>query len=83
VGRSEAAKGEGVIRDPNLHRKVLKKVLGESRELGFFPQGLIRSPLLGPKGNTEFLVLWSLATDGSSTDDDLIRAVFTKIDGPD
>jgi 23S rRNA (cytidine1920-2'-O)/16S rRNA (cytidine1409-2'-O)-methyltransferase len=60
VGRSEAAKGEGVIRDVALHKKVLKEVLNEATEVGFYAVGLIRSPLLGPKGNTEFLALWTL-----------------------
>jgi len=83
VGRSEAAKGEGVIRDPALHRKVLKRVLAEGREMGFFPSGLIRSPLMGPKGNTEFLVFWLLVADLSIEDDALIRAVFDKVEKPD
>ena len=83
VGRSEAARGEGVIRDPALHRKVLKTVLNEARQMGFFPVGLIRSPLLGPKGNTEFLVLWSLDIAPSLNDDALILAVFEKTGKPD
>jgi 23S rRNA (cytidine1920-2'-O)/16S rRNA (cytidine1409-2'-O)-methyltransferase len=83
VGRSEAAKGAGVIRDPALHRKVLKMVLNEAREMGFFPTGLIRSPLLGPKGNTEFLVLLSLEAEASLKDEDLIRVVFEKMEKPD
>jgi 23S rRNA (cytidine1920-2'-O)/16S rRNA (cytidine1409-2'-O)-methyltransferase len=83
VGRSEAAKGEGVIRDPALHRKVLNTVLSEGRDFGFFPLGLIRSPLLGPKGNTEFLVLWSLVSDPSINDENLIQGVFEKLEKPE
>jgi 23S rRNA (cytidine1920-2'-O)/16S rRNA (cytidine1409-2'-O)-methyltransferase len=56
AGRADAAKGEGVIRDPEVHRKVLRDVLMAAQDLGFCVKGLIRSPLLGPKGNTEFLV---------------------------
>lgn len=56
AGRADAAKGEGVIRDPDIHRKVLREVLQAAQDLGFGVKGLIRSPLLGPKGNTEFLV---------------------------
>ena len=56
AGRQESAKGEGVIRDESVHRQVLSEVLHAAEELGFAVQGLIRSPLLGPKGNTEFLV---------------------------
>lgn len=56
AGRHDAAKGEGVIRDPAIHRQVLRDVLQAAEELGFGVRGLIRSPLLGPKGNAEFLV---------------------------
>jgi len=56
AGRQDAAKGEGVIRDPAVHQKVLYEVLTAAGQEGFEISGLIRSPLLGPKGNTEFLV---------------------------
>jgi 23S rRNA (cytidine1920-2'-O)/16S rRNA (cytidine1409-2'-O)-methyltransferase len=55
AGRRETAKGEGVIRDPAIHKRVLLEVLTFAVETGFGVRGLIKSPLLGPKGNTEFL----------------------------
>ena len=55
AGRSAVARGGGVIRDPAIHRQVLEDVLASSQAQGFALRGLIRSPLLGPKGNTEFL----------------------------
>lgn len=55
AGRKEAARGEGVIRDPAAHRRILSEVLGFAVETGLGVRGLIRSPLLGPKGNVEFL----------------------------
>ncbi len=55
AGRGAVAHGAGVIRDPAVHRQVLQDVLGFARLEGYGLQGLIRSPLLGPKGNTEFL----------------------------
>ncbi len=55
AGRKESAKGQGVIRDPELHRRILLDVLSFADQAGFGVMGLIRSPLLGPKGNTEFL----------------------------
>ena len=78
VGRAEAAKTEGVIRDPSLHRKVIKTVFGEANELGFYAEGLIRSPLLGPKGNTEFLVLWSLNEPVKRLENDMVQTLFGK-----
>ena len=56
AGRKDVARGDGVIRDPEIHRQVLLDVLSFAQYEGFQPRGLIRSPLLGPKGNTEFLV---------------------------
>lgn len=55
AGRKETARGEGVIRDPAVHRTVLLDVLGFAQADGFGVRGLIRSPLEGPKGNVEFL----------------------------
>jgi 23S rRNA (cytidine1920-2'-O)/16S rRNA (cytidine1409-2'-O)-methyltransferase len=55
AGQAEAARGEGVIRDPLVHRRVLNEVLEYAQNHGFCVEGLIRSPLFGPKGNTEFL----------------------------
>jgi len=56
AGREDAAKGEGVIRDPAVHRKVLEEVVNFASEQNYEVCGLIRSPLTGPKGNIEFLM---------------------------
>lgn len=56
AGRKEVSKGKGVIRDPQIHRRVVKEILGFSQKQGFRVKGLVRSPVLGPKGNVEFLV---------------------------
>ncbi len=57
AGRREVARGEGVIRNPEIHRNVLLDVLTCAQEENYRIAGLIKSPLLGPKGNVEFL-LW-------------------------
>mgnify|MGYP001106012711 CR=1 FL=1 len=56
AGRQEVRRGKGVIRDPEVHRQVLMEVLGYAAGAGWQVRGLIASPLLGPKGNREFLV---------------------------
>ena len=56
AGRKDVARGDGVIRDPEIHRQVLLGILSFAQEHGFCVRGLIKSPLLGPKGNVEFLV---------------------------
>jgi 23S rRNA (cytidine1920-2'-O)/16S rRNA (cytidine1409-2'-O)-methyltransferase len=64
AGKQEAARGEGVIRDPEIHRRILSEVLGFAEQNGFGLFGLIRSPLVGPKGNIEFL-LWAGVSEAS------------------
>jgi 23S rRNA (cytidine1920-2'-O)/16S rRNA (cytidine1409-2'-O)-methyltransferase len=56
AGRKDVSRGDGVIRDPQIHRQVLVDVLEFAQREGFGVRGLIKSPLLGPKGNAEFLV---------------------------
>jgi 23S rRNA (cytidine1920-2'-O)/16S rRNA (cytidine1409-2'-O)-methyltransferase len=56
AGRREVARGAGVVRDPEIHRQVLLDVLNFAQQAGLAARGLIKSPLIGPKGNAEFLV---------------------------
>jgi 23S rRNA (cytidine1920-2'-O)/16S rRNA (cytidine1409-2'-O)-methyltransferase len=56
AGRSDVGKG-GVVKDPEVHSRVLKETVGAARSLGFGILGLMPSPLRGPAGNVEFL-LW-------------------------
>jgi 23S rRNA (cytidine1920-2'-O)/16S rRNA (cytidine1409-2'-O)-methyltransferase len=56
AGKKDVARGDGVIRDPEIHKQVLLDVLAFAQGEGFQIRGLIKSPLLGPKGNAEFLV---------------------------
>ncbi|HSB02098.1 MAG TPA: TlyA family RNA methyltransferase [Anaerolineales bacterium] len=56
AGKKDVSRGDGVIRDPEIHRQVLIDILGFAQKEEFQIRGLIKSPLLGPKGNAEFLV---------------------------
>lgn len=78
AGRADVSRGEGVIRDANVHRQVLEGVLRAAVEAGFAVRGLIRSPLLGPKGNTEFLgwLQYPAAGEAPANLDELIREVL-------
>lgn len=69
AGRKDVSRGDGVIRDPEIHRQVLLDVLSFAKQAGFGLRGLIKSPLLGPKGNAEFLVWLDLDPDGKSVED--------------
>jgi 23S rRNA (cytidine1920-2'-O)/16S rRNA (cytidine1409-2'-O)-methyltransferase len=77
AGRAEAARGEGVISDPAVHRKVLADVLSFAQASGYAVNGLIRSPLLGPKGNVEFLAHFSLGkATAAQTAENLIEGAL-------
>jgi 23S rRNA (cytidine1920-2'-O)/16S rRNA (cytidine1409-2'-O)-methyltransferase len=66
AGKKDVSRGDGVIRDPEIHRQVLLDVLSYAQQEGFAIQGLIKSPLLGPKGNAEFLVWLNFGTTTES-----------------
>lgn len=48
--------GEGVVTDPSLHRQSIDKISHFAAQFGLQSHGVIESPLLGPKGNREFLI---------------------------
>lgn len=74
AGRKVTARGQGVIRDPEIHRQVLLDVLTFAQTQGWGLQGLVKSPLLGPKGNAEFLT-W-LGSDSGKDVDGLIDKIL-------
>jgi 23S rRNA (cytidine1920-2'-O)/16S rRNA (cytidine1409-2'-O)-methyltransferase len=58
AGKSEADRGAGVISDPAIHDRVLRELREFATEtVNLIWQGVTASPLLGPAGNKEFLVL--------------------------
>ena len=50
-----------------MHRRVLQEVLEFAQAQGFGLCGLLRSPLLGPKGNVEFLAWLVLGAPPAAT----------------
>ena len=55
AGRDEVEK-HGVIRNPEVHDKVINGIKEFSTELGLSVMGVCESPLTGPKGNREFFI---------------------------
>lgn len=76
AGRAETARGSGVIRDPLIHKAVLEKILTFAQTTGFQVMGLIRSPLVGPKGNIEFLVHLALPKKEDRDITAMVQALF-------
>jgi 23S rRNA (cytidine1920-2'-O)/16S rRNA (cytidine1409-2'-O)-methyltransferase len=60
AGKKDVSRGDGVIRDPEIHKQILLDVLAFAQNEGLQIRGLIKSPLLGPKGNIEFLAWLNL-----------------------
>jgi len=56
VGRGLVGKG-GVVRQPELHQRVVSELERFCRDQGLAVEGVVESPLLGPKGNREFFIL--------------------------
>lgn len=61
AGKAEADRGAGVITDPAIHARVMRELKEFAGARGWHWRGDVESPLLGPAGNKEFLVL--LETD--------------------
>lgn len=62
AGKDEVGK-KGVVRDIETHRKVINNILELSIGLGFSVDSLDYSPIKGPEGNIEFLILLSKNED--------------------
>lgn len=71
AGREKVGKG-GIVRDPAIHRQVLSEILNWSIDNELTPLGLIRSPIYGSDGNTEFFVWLGL---GQETDLYLLEVI--------
>lgn len=72
VGKGRVGKG-GVVREAALHREVVERVLTDAALKGLSPAGLIRSPIVGPAGNVEFLAWLRL---GGAMPDEAVRAAW-------
>ena len=80
AGRQEASRGEGVIRDHQIHHRVLYEVLRFAEELGYAVRNLIRSPILGPKGNVEFLAHLTYPAEDGPESDSMVAQILSKMD---
>ena len=56
VGKGQVGKG-GVVKDRRLHYQVILSLQQFFESLGLECSGVVPSPILGPKGNREFLTL--------------------------
>jgi 23S rRNA (cytidine1920-2'-O)/16S rRNA (cytidine1409-2'-O)-methyltransferase len=78
AGRSLVSKGKGVVRDPQVHRSVLLDVLEAAQKEGYAVLAAAKSPLLGPKGNAEFLAYLKLSSgiETDNTVEEMVEAIL-------
>ena len=55
AGRQEVGRG-GIVRDEEVHQRVVEDVTAAARALGLTRIGLVESPITGMEGNREFLL---------------------------
>ena len=74
AGREKVGK-KGVVRDPAIHAEVIGQVWKFAGEQGFSVQGLTYSPVKGPNGNIEFLILLKKGAGGDPETDRITNVV--------
>jgi 23S rRNA (cytidine1920-2'-O)/16S rRNA (cytidine1409-2'-O)-methyltransferase len=79
AGRADA--GRGVVRDPEVHRGVLRTVTEAARGWGGSVVGVVDSGLPGPKGNREFFV-HLVNRPGAANPDDIDRWIDEAVAAP-
>jgi len=83
AGRKLVGKG-GVVKDPNVHRKVIQSVCDMAIKVGLVVKGISYSPIKGPAGNIEYLV-WFQKSDAQGLDniEETIDSVVSKAHNAD
>lgn len=62
AGREKVGK-KGVVRDPDVHREVIKEIIDFAKSIDLTIKGLQFSPIKGPEGNIEYLLYLSKNID--------------------
>jgi len=57
AGRGQVGR-KGIVRDEEVHREVVEKVIGYGEANGIYNHGTTSSPITGAKGNIEYLLLF-------------------------
>jgi 23S rRNA (cytidine1920-2'-O)/16S rRNA (cytidine1409-2'-O)-methyltransferase len=75
AGKQEASRGKGVIRDPDIWKRVIGEVVATCSGLGVGIMDLMASPVRGPDGNREFLIHGRAGAPGTLEDADIEAVV--------
>ena len=72
AGKDKVGK-HGVVRDPDTHREVLERTVGFAKNAGFGVVGLEFSPIKGPQGNIEYLMVLTKKESELSVSEETIK----------
>ena len=78
AGRSEVAKGRGVVRDPAVWRRVLQEVADAFAGGGAGMMAVMPSPITGADGNVEFLARFDVQRSSAEPD---VAAMIDRVVG--
>lgn len=68
AGRENVGK-KGVVRDKSVHAEVIENIYYFAQSIGLYAHGLDFSPVKGPEGNIEYLILLSQSPENTVSDD--------------
>ena len=71
AGKENVGKG-GIVRDSEIHKEVLHRILHVAYDCGLYTHGLTFSPIKGMEGNIEFLGYFKKYEEGALTIDDIL-----------
>lgn len=82
AGREKVGK-KGVVRDPKTHQEVISHVIREAEKNNLYCWGLTYSPITGPEGNIEYLVLLKQFSaensDDAGTEERIVENAFKNL----
>ncbi len=67
VGKTGVGKG-GIVKDKKFRKLAVMRVIECANSLGYFCKALIKSPILGGDGNTEYLAVFSKSGENLSNE---------------
>ncbi len=73
-GREMLGKG-GIVKDKKSHEYAIRRVVSSANEHGLSPIGIMKSPIKGGDGNTEFLLYMQKGAVSCVTSDEIRRAI--------
>lgn len=71
AGRSQVGK-KGIVKDADVHKEVIRNVIGYGLDNGLYSHGLTYSPVTGTKGNIEYLLYMKKLPAGQKPDIDKV-----------